>query len=103
MPLPWPLTPRRWRRLRELQSRGEIHLNSYLETDSAERSLERALEAWDGYHTRTMARINDGQIVIEDPALLLYYQNRLVPFAEQIAGEGDQQAALEIAALAGVM
>jgi glycerol-3-phosphate O-acyltransferase len=90
-------------RLRELQDRGEVHLNSYLETDSAERSLERALEAWDGYHTRTMARVEDGQIVIEDPALLLYYQNRLVPFAERIAGEGDEQAAIEIAALAGVM
>ena len=90
-------------RLRDLQADGEVHLNSYLETDSAERALERALEAWDGYHTRTMARVNDGQIIIEDPALLLYYQNRLVPFAERIAGEGDQQAALEIAALAGGM
>ncbi|WP_146658682.1 1-acyl-sn-glycerol-3-phosphate acyltransferase [Enhygromyxa salina] len=88
-------------RLRALQEQGEVHLNSYLETDSAERSLERALEAWDGYHTRTMARVADGQIVIEDPALLLYYQNRLVPFAERIAGEGDERAAIEIAALAG--
>ncbi|WP_181234607.1 1-acyl-sn-glycerol-3-phosphate acyltransferase [Enhygromyxa salina] len=90
-------------RLRALQDQGEVHINSYLETDSAERSLERALEAWDGYHTRTMARITDGQIVIEDPALLLYYQNRLVPFAERIAGEGDERAAIEIAALAGAL
>ena len=44
---------------------------------------------------------NDGQIVIEDPALLLYYQNRLVPYAEQIAGsELELRAAREIAALA---
>ena len=32
-------------------------------------------------------------IVIEDPTLLLYYQNRLVPFAEDIAGEGQEEAA----------
>ena len=50
---------------------------------------------------RRTARIEDGQIVIEDPSLLLYYQNRLVPFAERIAGEGDEQAAREIASLAG--
>ncbi|PRP91294.1 glycerol-3-phosphate acyltransferase [Enhygromyxa salina] len=88
-------------RLRELQRAGEVQINSYVETDSAERALERALEAWDGYHTRPMARIADGQVVIEDPALLLYYQNRLVTFAERIAGEGDERAAREIAAFGG--
>jgi glycerol-3-phosphate O-acyltransferase len=88
-------------RLRSLVAAGGVHLNGYLSTDSAERAFERATEAWDGYHTRTMARIDDGRIVIEDPALLLYYQNRLVPFAESIAGEHDQRAAREIAGLAG--
>jgi glycerol-3-phosphate O-acyltransferase len=41
--------------------------------------------------------------VIEDPGLLLYYQNRLVPFAEDIVGSDpeDQRAAREIAALGG--
>jgi hypothetical protein len=28
-------------------------------------------------------------IVIEDPNLLLFYQNRLVPFAEALATAGD--------------
>lgn len=88
-------------RLRSLAAAGGVHLNSYLSTDSAERAFERATEAWDGYHTRTMARLHDGRIVIEDPALLLYYQNRLVPFAESIASEDDQRAAREIAAMAG--
>jgi glycerol-3-phosphate O-acyltransferase len=88
-------------RLRALAAAGRVHLNSYLTTDSAERAFERATEAWDGYHTRSMARVEDGRIVIDDPALLLYYQNRLVPFAESIAGEEDQRAAREIAALAG--
>lgn len=90
-------------RLRELADQGLVHLNSYLETDSAERAFERATEAWDGYHTRTMARIVDDHIVIEDPGLLLYYQNRLLPFAEAIAGSSEEElrAARELAALAG--
>ena len=40
------------------------------------------------------------QVVIEDPGLLLYYQNRLVPFAEQPSPVSDEQrAAREISAL----
>ena len=92
-------------RLRALASAGEVHLNTYLDTDSAERAYERASSAWDGYHTRTVARLDgQGQIVLEDPALLLYYQNRLVPFAEQLAGSEDElRAAREIATLEGVV
>lgn len=100
-------------RLRKLASLGEVHLDSHLETDSAERAFERATYAWNGYHTRTVARLEnggrledrgdgqDGQIVLEDPGLMLYYQNRLVPFAEAIASEDEQAAAREIAALGG--
>ena len=58
---------------------------------------------WSGYHSKTLARLVDGQIVIEDPGLLLYYQNRLVPFAEAIASDelDEARAAREIAALGG--
>ena len=77
------------------------HLDGYLGTDSAERSLERAMDAWGGYHTKKMVRLEDGRITLEDPALLLYYQNRLVPWAEQLAGPEHEQASQEIAALAG--
>ena len=88
-------------RLRALANEGELHLDSYLETDSAERALERAMDAWDGYHSKTMVRIDNGQIVLDDPPLLLYYQNRLVSWAERLAGPEQEQAAQEIAALAG--
>lgn len=88
-------------RLRALADAGAVHLDSYLETDSAERSLERAMDAWGGYHTKPMVRIEDTKIVLEDPPLLLYYQNRLVPFAEELAGPEQERAAQEIAALAG--
>jgi glycerol-3-phosphate O-acyltransferase len=91
-------------RLFELVRKGEVQVNVHLPTSSAERAFERATGTWDGYHTRTVARLdNEMQIVIEDPALLLYYQNRLVPYAEALAGSEDEmRAAREIAALGGV-
>lgn len=88
-------------RLRQLARAGQIHVNSYVETYSAERAFERATDIWDGYHSKTVAHLDGGQIVLDDPGLLLYYQNRLVPFAEAIAGQHEQRAAREIAALAG--
>jgi len=91
-------------RLVALADAGEVHLNTPLRTESAERALERAMDAWDGYHKRTVARIEDESIVIEDPSLLLYYQNRLVPWAERLAGDDEElRAAREIATFAGVM
>jgi glycerol-3-phosphate O-acyltransferase len=88
-------------RLRELSQAGQVHLSNYTEINSAERAFERATDIWDGYHSKTVAHVDDGQIVLDDPALLLYYQNRLVPFAEAIADEQQQRAAREIAALGG--
>jgi hypothetical protein len=35
-------------------------------------------------------------VVLGDPSLLLYYQNRLVPFAEEIASPDQLHAASEI-------
>jgi glycerol-3-phosphate O-acyltransferase len=45
----------------------------------------------------------NGSVIAEDPNLLLYYQNRLRPFAIDIAGpnEADQIAAKEIAHMEG--
>ncbi|EDM74431.1 glycerol-3-phosphate acyltransferase [Plesiocystis pacifica SIR-1] len=90
-------------RLRALADAGEVHMSDHLRTDSAERALERAMGAWDGYHERTVVRLEGEEISLEDPALLLYYQNRLVPWAEGLAGsgEGERAAALEIASFGG--
>jgi glycerol-3-phosphate O-acyltransferase len=92
-------------RRRGVTARGQVHVNSYIETNSAERAFERATDMWSGYHSKTLARLDSDtrEIVIEDPGLLLYYQNRLVPFAEDIVGDDldDQRAAREIAALGG--
>ena len=43
-------------RLRALAAAGGVHIDSCLETDSAERSLERAMDAWGGYHTKKTVR-----------------------------------------------
>jgi glycerol-3-phosphate O-acyltransferase len=40
-------------------------------------------------------------VIIEDPNLLLFYQNRLVPFAEALATGATRAAARTIAALGG--
>ena len=58
--------------------------------------LERSMRIWDGYHTRVVARHVGPNVVAEDPTLLLYYQNRLLDYAEAIASDDDQAAAREI-------
>ncbi|NVB42720.1 1-acyl-sn-glycerol-3-phosphate acyltransferase [Pseudenhygromyxa sp. WMMC2535] len=91
-------------RLSALADAGRLHLNAYLLTDSAERALERAMDAWDGYHERTVARLDQGEIILEDPSLLLYYQNRLVPWAEDLADASDPdelRAGRELATMGG--
>lgn len=80
-------------RLLALVDAGETHASAVVRSDPPDELLRRALEVWAGYHTRATARREGEKIVIEDPTLLLYYQNRLVPFAEDIAGEGQEEAA----------
>jgi glycerol-3-phosphate O-acyltransferase len=86
-----------------LERQGRVHVNGPLSRATPEQVLERALEAWGGYHQRPIARVVNGSVIAEDPNLLLYYQNRLRPFAIDIAGpnEADQIAAKEIAHMEG--
>ncbi|WP_169791582.1 1-acyl-sn-glycerol-3-phosphate acyltransferase [Sandaracinus amylolyticus] len=86
-------------RLRDLASRGEVHLSELADRGDATTLIDRVFAAWNGYHRRTIVIEHDGQITAEDPTMLLYYQNRLVPYAERVAGEGDLAAAREIARL----
>ena len=64
--------------------------------DSPEELLDRALSFWNGYHDSTAASRRGDRVIIGDPSLLLYYQNRLVPFAEDIADPEHLEAACEI-------
>jgi glycerol-3-phosphate O-acyltransferase len=90
-------------RLREMEARGEVRLseaNRGLEPDVL---LDRVMTALSGYHRRTvLSTTGDGSIVIEDPTLLLYYQNRCIAYAERIADEQTLGAAREIARMGQV-
>ena len=83
-------------RLQELERRGRVRTSEVVDEDSPAELLERALQFWNGYHDSTAATLEGDRVVIRDPSLLLYYQNRLVPFAEEIAGPGQLEAACEI-------
>lgn len=83
-------------RLFALEARGRFRTSEVVKEDSPEQLLERALTFWSGYHDSTAATREGDQILIGDPSLLLYYQNRLVPFAEDIAGPKHLKAACEI-------
>lgn len=86
-------------RARALEEDGRVHLSRTLRTRPPEELLDRAIRVWDGYHTRTVARPVGADVVAEDPTLLLYYQNRVVGYAEELASEADGAAAREITRL----
>jgi glycerol-3-phosphate O-acyltransferase len=83
-------------RLLALEARGRMYTSEVVKEDSPSELLDRALSFWNGYHDSTAAELEGGRVVLRDPSLLLYYQNRLVPYAEEIASPEDLQAACEI-------
>ena len=88
-------------RLLGFAAAGRVHVGPVLQSQPADHIVDEALTAWSGYHTRPAASMKGNEIVIEDPNLLLFYQNRLVPFAEDLATPDTLAAARTIAALGG--
>lgn len=89
-------------RLVEMEREGRVHVSNFVRRQPPDNILDGVLATWSGYHTtRPIARVQGPSILAEDPNLLLFYQNRLRPFAPDIAGdlEADQVAAREIAAM----
>jgi glycerol-3-phosphate O-acyltransferase len=86
-------------RLCALEAKGRVRTSDVVKEDTPAELLERALNFWKGYHDSTAATLEGDRIVLGDPSLLLYYQNRLVPFAEDIASPEQLQAACEIESL----
>jgi glycerol-3-phosphate O-acyltransferase len=82
-----------------LERGGFVHASPALHRDPPETLVERALQFWTGYHTLPVATRVGAEVVCEDPALLHYYGNRLVPFATRIAPESLAAAARELALL----
>jgi glycerol-3-phosphate O-acyltransferase len=85
----------------ELEQKGKVHVDATLRREAPERVLDRCLSSWSGYHLRPIARVVSGSVIAEDPNLLLYYANRVKPFAIDIAGggEADHAAARDIATM----
>ncbi|MCA9581313.1 MAG: 1-acyl-sn-glycerol-3-phosphate acyltransferase [Myxococcales bacterium] len=79
-----------------LEERHELRIQNEIRTARPNAIVHRALEVWNGYHTHAAARVTQAEVVIEDPSLTLYYQNRLAPWAEQLADDGHVAAAREI-------
>jgi len=86
-------------RLCALEAQGRVRTSEVVKEDTPNELLERALSFWSGYHNSTAATLQGDRVVIGDPSLLLYYQNRLVPFAEDIASPEQLRAACDIARL----
>lgn len=86
-------------RLMGLEERGVVRISDVVRDETPDDLLEQALNFWNGYHTSTAARRDNNDVVVGDPSLLLYYQNRVVPFAERIADAQQHKAACEIESL----
>ncbi len=86
-------------RILALEERGRVLSSDIVKEDDPAELLERALSFWNGYHDSTAASLEGDRVVLRDPSLLLYYQNRLVPFAEELADSEQLEAACEIANL----
>ena len=64
-------------RAREMAGRGQLVLGPSVAHASAESIVAEALRAFAGYHTREVIAPRGNDLVLADPRLLFYYQNRL--------------------------
>lgn len=83
-------------RLLELESEGKLRLSDAVREDDATQLVMRALHAWQGYHRRQSASLSGGKVLILDPLLLYYYQNRLVPWADRLGAALDPKVVREL-------
>jgi glycerol-3-phosphate O-acyltransferase len=81
-----------------LEQAGLLHLSDRVRQGRPESLIDDALRAWTGYHQRTAAERRGDRVMLLDPRLVLFYQNRLAPFAESLADEPSRVAARSIAA-----
>ncbi len=86
-------------RLRALEQQGAVRLGAFPRRAEPGALLDRALRIWAGYHRRMAVHDLGGSIRIEDPMLLAYYQNRLLPWVRRVAPPEYTEAARQIAAM----
>ena len=63
--------------LRALEKTGDVILAEHVRDTSGGDILAQAMSAFEGYHTSPVIEAQPDGIVLRDPKLLLYYQNRL--------------------------
>lgn len=87
--------------LMELHQRGEVVCGEFLRAASGGDLIERALRAFGGFHSVPVLESRRDGIAILDPELLLYYQNRLIPYGlawDAIVSSGGRPTAANAAA-----
>ncbi len=65
-------------RARQLEAQSELRLGPHLSRRDGRALLDEAMRAFSGFHTRPVLLPRGDEIVLADPRLILYYQNRLV-------------------------
>ncbi len=86
-------------RLRALEKAGSVRLSTATRSTEPDELVSRVMAAFSGYHQRTILTETNGVITLDDPTMLLYYQNRMLAYAERIASDAQAPAAREIARL----
>ncbi len=86
-------------KLIELELDDQVRLGASIRSEPPARLVDEALDAWSGYHTRPIVKEEGDAVRILDPNLLLFYQNRVVDFAEALATPETAAAARTIAAM----
>ncbi len=66
--------------LLEKEQRGELRCGEFVRAASGGDLIERALRAFNGYHSTPVLVSRREGIAVQSPELLLYYQNRLIPY-----------------------
>ena len=84
----------------EMEKNGQVVCEEFVRVASGGDLIERALRAFNGYHTTPVLVSRREGIAVQDPELLFYYQNRMIPYGLGWAGvaEGGRPTAVNAAA-----
>lgn len=86
-------------KLIELEQSDRVRLGRAIRSEPPSRLVDEALEAWSGYHSKPIAVAEGDSVRMLDPNLLLFYQNRIVHLADDLATPETVKAARIIAAM----
>jgi glycerol-3-phosphate O-acyltransferase len=82
------------KRVKDLASKGELHLSEELETWNLERWVGDGIAQLGLLHDAAVAKRDDATIWTEDMNLLYYYRNRLTGYGVRKPGQHDSKGFL---------